>query len=65
MHSRVTRRQVQTTAQGSARQTTLFDVMATLQTVVEPAEDGLAVAIVVHWLRSGRITVLGNMAEAA
>jgi hypothetical protein len=65
MHSKVTRRQVRTTAQGSAYQTTLYDVMATLQTVVKPTEGDLAVAIAVHWLRSGRITFLGNVTEAA
>jgi hypothetical protein len=65
MNSRVTRRQARTAAQGSACQTTLLDVMATLQTVVRPAEDDLAVAIVVHWLYSGRIAFLGNMTEAA
>jgi hypothetical protein len=53
MNSRVTHRQVQTAAQGSVCQTTL-------QTVVKPAEDDLAVAIVVHWLCSGRITFLGT-----
>jgi hypothetical protein len=63
--SLVTRRQARTSAQGSACQTTLLDVMATLQTVVKPAEDDLVVAIVVRWLRSGRITFLGNMTEAA
>jgi hypothetical protein len=65
MSSRGTCRQVQTAAQGSAHQTTLLGVMATPQTVVKPSEGDLAVAIVVHWLRSGRLTSLGNMAEAA
>jgi hypothetical protein len=65
MNSRVTHRQVQTAAQGSVCQTTLLEVMTTLQTVVKPAEDDLAVAIVMHWLCSGRITFLGNMTEAA
>jgi hypothetical protein len=37
--------------------TTLYDVIATLQTVVEPEEDDLVVAIVTDWLRSGRLRV--------
>ena len=35
--------------------TTLYDVIAALQTVVEPEEDDLVVAIVTDWLRSGRL----------
>jgi hypothetical protein len=35
--------------------TTLYDVIAALQTVVEPEEDDVVVAIVTHWLRSGRL----------
>ena len=35
--------------------TTLYDVMAALQTVVEPEEDDLVVAIVTDWFRSGRL----------
>jgi len=35
--------------------TTLYDVIAALQTVVEPDEDDLVVAIVADWLRSGRL----------
>ena len=38
--------------------TTLYDVMAALQTVVEPEDDALVVAIVAAWLRSGRLRVL-------
>ena len=37
--------------------TTLYDVMAALQTVVEPEEDDVVVAIVAAWLRSGRLRV--------
>ena len=35
--------------------TTLYDVIAALQTVVEPEEDDVVVAIVADWLRSGRL----------
>jgi hypothetical protein len=45
--------------------TTLYDVMATLQTVVEPDEDDLVVATVMHWLRTGRITLGGSVTVAA
>lgn len=45
--------------------TTLYDVMATLQTVVEPGEDDLVVAVVVHWLRTGRIAFVGDVTAAA
>ena len=37
--------------------TTLYDVMAALQSVVEPEEDEVVVAIVAAWLRSGRLRV--------
>ena len=37
--------------------TTLYDVIAALQTVVEPEEDDVVVAIVAAWLRSGRLRV--------
>lgn len=36
--------------------TTLYDLMAALHDVVAPHEDGLVVALVTHWLRTGRIT---------
>ncbi len=35
--------------------TTLYDVIAALQSVVEPEEDDVVVAIVAEWLRSGRL----------
>ena len=55
-----------TAAEAPAGQTTtLYDVMAALQTVVEPEEDDLVVAIVVHWLRTGRMTVGGDVMVAA
>lgn len=40
--------------------TTLYDVLAALQTYVGPAEEHLTTAIVVHLLRSGQITFPGN-----
>ena len=36
--------------------TTLYDVIAALQAVVEPEEDDVVVAIVADWLRSGRLS---------
>src|SRR5882724_1432972 len=41
--------------------TTLYDVMAALQTVVEPDEDDLVVAVMVYWLRSRRITFVRDV----
>jgi hypothetical protein len=37
--------------------TTLYDVIAALQTVVAPEDDALVVTIVAAWLRSGRLRV--------
>jgi hypothetical protein len=45
--------------------TTLYDVIAALQTAVKPDEDDLVVAVMVHWLRSGRITLVRNVTVAA
>jgi len=45
--------------------TTLYDVMAALQTVVEPEDDDLVVAIVAEWLRSGRLRVCEDATIAA
>ena len=45
--------------------TTLYDVMAALQTVVEPEEDDVVVAIVAAWLRSGRLRVPEDATIAA
>jgi hypothetical protein len=45
--------------------TTLYDVIAALQTVVEPDEDGLVVAVIVRWLRSGRLTFVRDVTMAA
>jgi hypothetical protein len=45
--------------------TTLYDVLATLQTVVEPDEDDLVVAVVMHWLRTRRLTFVRDVTVAA
>jgi hypothetical protein len=45
--------------------TTLYDVLAALQTVVEPEDDALVVAIVTAWCRSGRLRVLKDATIAA
>jgi hypothetical protein len=45
--------------------TTLYDVMAALQTVVEPEDNALVVAIVTAWFRSGRLRVLEDATIAA
>jgi hypothetical protein len=37
--------------------TTLYDIIVALQTLVEPEDDALVVAIVAAWLRSGRLRV--------
>ncbi len=56
----------QMTAETPARlATTLYDVMAALQSIVEPDEDGLVVAITADWLRTGRITWVGDATVAA
>jgi hypothetical protein len=44
--------------------TTLYDLIAALQEVVEPGEDGLVVATVVSMLRAGRIrSVVGGLGQ--
>ena len=56
----------QTAAEAPARlTTTLYDVIAALQSVVEPDEDGLVVAVVGHWIRSRHITRVGGETVAA
>jgi len=45
--------------------TTLYDVMAALQSVVEPEEDAVVVTIVAAWLRSGRLRLLEDATIAA
>jgi hypothetical protein len=57
-HSAVFSTSERSTAVASTRvTTTLYDVMAALQTMVEPEEDDVVVAIVAAWLRSGRLRV--------
>src|SRR5262245_41287043 len=41
--------------------TTLYDLIAALQDVVQPGEDALVVATMVHLLRIGRITLLSGI----
>jgi hypothetical protein len=54
------------TAEAPARlTTTLYDVIAVLQSVAEPDEDGPVVAVVEHWLRTRRITRVGGATVAA
>lgn len=38
--------------------TTLYDLLDVLQTVTEPHEDALVVALVTHWVGAGRLTWL-------
>ena len=45
--------------------TTLYDVIAALQEVVEPGEDALVVAIVDAWLRAGRLRFVDAVTIAA
>jgi hypothetical protein len=45
--------------------TTLYDVLAALQTVVEPEEDHVVVAIVAAWLRCGRLRLPEDVTFAA
>ena len=45
--------------------TTLYDVIAALQEVVEPGEDAFVVAIVDAWLRSGRLRFVDDVTIAA
>lgn len=45
--------------------TTLYDVLAALQTVVPPEDDDLVVAIVAQWLRSGRLTRAADVPASA
>ena len=45
--------------------TTLYDVFAALQTAVAPEEDDVVVAIVVAWLRAGRLRLPEDVTIAA
>jgi hypothetical protein len=54
------------TAEAPARlTTTLYDVITTLQTVAAPDADDLVVPVVMHWLRSRRLTRLPVRRQAA
>ncbi|HXH09320.1 MAG TPA: hypothetical protein VNP04_06095 [Alphaproteobacteria bacterium] len=53
-------------AETSARLTTsLYDVIATLQTVVEPDADDWVVAVVVHWQHTKHLTRVRGVTIAA
>jgi hypothetical protein len=72
MNPVVTPYQVQTVEAGltaakapPCQRTMLYDVMAALQTVVEPDEDILVVAVIVRWLRSRRIIFVRDVTVAA
>jgi len=72
MNAVVTPRQGQTVGAGltaaeapTCLTTTLYDLIAALQTVVKPDEDDLVVAVTVHWLRSRRITFARDVTVAA
>ena len=55
-----------TAADAPARHTTtLYDVIAALSSLVAPDEDDLVVAVVVRWLRTGRIALVGDVTLAA
>ena len=45
--------------------TTQYDLIAALQDVVQPGEDALVVATMVHLLCTGRMTVLSGMEALA
>jgi hypothetical protein len=52
-------------ATSARRTTTLYDVLAALQTIIPPEDDDLVVAIVAHWLRSGRLTRAADVSASA
>ena len=41
--------------------TTLYDLIAAMQTTVDPEEDAVIVGAVMHLIRTGRIRFLGNI----
>jgi hypothetical protein len=45
--------------------TTLYDVISGLQAALEPDKDNLVVAVIVHWLRSGRLTLARSLTAAS
>jgi hypothetical protein len=45
--------------------TTLYDVVAALQAVTAPEQDHLAVSVIVHWFRTGRLTAVQGIPLSA
>jgi hypothetical protein len=48
--------------------TTLYDVITELQTMMEPDKDYVVVAVITHWIRSGRLCSLrcdGNSMDSS
>jgi hypothetical protein len=43
--------------------TTLYDLITALHTVTEWDEDELVVALVTHWMRAGRLTLVDAVSE--
>ena len=54
-----------TGAAPAAVTTTLYDVMAALQTAVGPEDDAVIVAVVTSWLQSGRLRFVQDGTVAA
>jgi hypothetical protein len=48
------------TEASAAIKTTLYDLLAAIHDTVGPEDDQLAVAVAVHLLQSGRVTLLGD-----
>ena len=45
--------------------TTLYDVVSVLQAAAEPDKDNLVVAVIAHWIRSGRLSFPRGVAIAS
>jgi hypothetical protein len=43
--------------------TTLYDLITAIHSVTESDEDELVIALVMHWVRAGRITSLDAVSE--
>jgi hypothetical protein len=43
--------------------TTLYDLITAIHSVTESDEDELVIALVMHWVRAGRITLLDTISE--
>ena len=54
-----------TTTTSTRVTTTLYDLMAAMQTAVEPEDDACIVALITHWMRTGRLTFLGDRRGAS